>query len=231
MKKDFIEGAKAATPIILGYIPVGIAYGMMAKATGLTFFKALSFSLFVYTGAGQVAAVTMLAQNAAYVTIVFTVFILNLRHIIMSTCIMEKMEKMEKTNLWVRLLLSFGVTDEVFAMSMTDKKINKLTPSFFAGLALFSYLSWNVGSTLGIVFSSILPSIVSKSLGVSLYAMFIGLLVPNMKKSIRLLYVVILTMVVNWVLNQFLSSSLSMLISTLGCALIGMCFISKEDLQ
>ena len=117
MKKDFIEGAKAATPIILGYIPVGIAYGMMAKATGLTFFKALSFSLFVYTGAGQVAAVTMLAQNVAYITIVFTVFILNLRHIIMSTCIMEKMEK---TNLWVRLFLSFGITDEVFAMSMTE---------------------------------------------------------------------------------------------------------------
>lgn len=75
MKKDFKEGAKAATPIILGYIPVGIAYGMLAKATGLTFFKALSFSLFVYTGAGQMAAVTMLGQNVAYVTIVFTVFI------------------------------------------------------------------------------------------------------------------------------------------------------------
>lgn len=74
MKKDFVEGAKAATPIILGYIPVGIAYGMMAKVTGLTFFKALSFSLFVYTGAGQMAAVTMLAQNTAYITIVLTVF-------------------------------------------------------------------------------------------------------------------------------------------------------------
>ena len=130
-----------------------------------------------------------------------------------------------------KLIADGKITDEVFAMSMTDKKINKLTPSFFAGLALFSYLFWNVGSALGILFSSVLPSIVSKSLGVSLYAMFIGLLVPNMKKSIRLLYVVILTMLVNWMLNQFLSSSLSILISTLGCALIGMCFISKEDLQ
>ena len=111
MKKDFVEGAKAATPIILGYIPVGIAYGMMAKATGLTFFKALSFSLFVYTGAGQMAAVTMLAQNAAYVTIVFTVFILNLRHIIMSTCIMEKMEK---TSLPIRLLL--GLTSNLVTL-------------------------------------------------------------------------------------------------------------------
>jgi predicted branched-subunit amino acid permease len=170
----------------------------------------------------------LLVKIMNYITIVFTMFILNLRHIIMSICIMEKMEK---TSLPIRLLLSFGITDEVFAMGMTDKKINKLTPAFFAGLSLFSYLSWNVGSALGILFSSVLPSIASKSLGVSLYAMFIGLLVPNMKKSIRLLYVVVLTMLVNWVLNQFLSSSLSMLISTLGCALIGMCFISKEDLQ
>ena len=114
------------------------------------------------------------------------------------------MEKMEKTSLPIRLLLSFGLADEVFAMSMTDKKINKLTPSFFAGLALFSYLSWNIGSTLGFLFSSILPSIVSKSLGVSLHAMFIGLLVPNTKKSSRVLCVVILTKVVNWVLNKFL---------------------------
>lgn len=75
----------------------------------------------------------------------------------------------------------FWITDEVFAVSMTDKKINKLTPAFLAGLSLFSYLFWNVGSALGILFSSVLPSIVSKSLGVSLYAMFIGLLVPNMK--------------------------------------------------
>lgn len=133
-----------------------------------------------------------------------------------------------KTSLPIRLLLSFWITDEVFAVSMTDKKINKLTPAFLAGLSLFSYLFWNVGSALGILFSSVLPSIVSKSLGVSLYAMFIGLLVPNMKKSIRLLYVVVLSMIVNWVLNQFLSSSLSILISTLGCALIGMCFISRR---
>ena len=228
MKKDFIKGAKAATPIILGYIPVGIAYGMMAKSTGLTFFKALSFSLFVYTGAGQMAAVTMLKQNIGFVSIVFAVFILNLRHVIMSTCIMEKLEK---TNVLVRLCLSFGITDEVFAMSMADKKRQKLTPAFFAGLALSSYLSWNVGSALGIAFSSILPSIVSKSLSVSLYAMFIALLVPNMKKSMRLMILVAVTMIVNWILNQFLSSSISMILSTLICAWIGMHVISKEDLS
>lgn len=228
MKKDFLEGMKAATPIILGYIPVGIAYGMMAKASGLTFMKALSFSLFVYAGAAQMASVTMLEQNIAFVSIVLTVFILNLRHIIMSTCIMEKLDK---TKLSTRLLLAFGITDEVFALSMTDRKRQTLTPCYFAGIALSSYIAWNIGSILGILFSSILPEIVSKSLGVSLYAMFIGLLVPNMKKSKHIVYVVFMTMVLNVVLNLFLSSSVSMIVSTLLGASIGMKFVKMEDLQ
>lgn len=228
MKKDFLEGMKAATPIILGYIPVGIAYGMMAKASGLTFMKALSFSLFVYAGAAQMASVTMLEQNIAFVSIVLTVFILNLRHIIMSTCIMEKLDK---TKLSTRLLLAFGITDEVFALSMTDRKRQTLTPRYFAGIALSSYIAWNIGSILGILFSSILPEIVSKSLGVSLYAMFIGLLVPNMKKSKHIVYVVFMTMVLNVVLNLFLSSSVSMIVSTLLGASIGMKFVKMEDLQ
>lgn len=228
MKKDFLEGMKAAIPIILGYIPVGIAYGMMAKASGLTFMEALSFSLFVYAGAAQMASVTMLEQNIAFVTIVLTVFILNLRHIIMSTCIMEKLDK---TKLSMRLLLAFGITDEVFALSMTDRKRQTLTPSYFAGIALSSYIAWNIGSILGILFSSILPEIVSKSLGVSLYAMFIGLLVPNMKKSKHIVYVVLMTMILNVILNLFFSSSVSMIVSTLLGASIGMKFVKKEDLQ
>ena len=76
-----------------------------------------------------------------------------------------------------------------------------------------------------------LSTVNKRTITIHLQKRSFGLLVPNMKKSIRLLYVVILTMIVNLVLNQFLSSSLSILISTLGCALIGMCFISKEDLQ
>lgn len=227
MNHDFKNGLKAASPIILGYIPVGIAYGMMAKASGLTFMKAMSFSVFVYAGASQMASVQMLKAGIGFFTIVLTVFVLNLRHIIMSTCIIEKIEK---TPLPVRLLLSFGITDEVFALSMTSSK-QKLNYKFFGGIVLASYLAWLVGSMLGILFSSILPDIVSKALGISLYAMFIGLLVPSLKKSIRLFYVVIITMVLSYVFNLFLSSSYSTILACLLGALIGMLFIKKEDLE
>lgn len=227
MNKDFINGVRAASPIVLGYIPVGIAYGMMASASGLSFFKAMSFSVFVYAGASQMASVQMLATNMSFITIVLTVFILNLRHIIMSTCVMDSLKK---APLPIRLILSFGITDEVFALTMTGYK-QKLTPAFFLGVALASYLSWNVGSALGILFSSFLPEIISKALSISLYAMFIGLLVPNVKKSIRLLYVVLITIVLSVLFNMFFSSSLSMILSCLFGALIGMLFIKQEDLQ
>ncbi len=227
MNRDFIKGLKAASPIVLGYIPVGIAYGMMARASGLTFLRAMSFSVFVYAGASQMASVQMLATNIGFVTIVLTVFVLNLRHIIMSTCVMDRLKDVP---LPIRLLLSFGITDEVFALTMTKYKQN-LTASFFLGVALGSYLSWNVGSALGILFSSVLPEIVSRALSISLYAMFIGLLVPNMKKSIRLVYVVCITIVLSYVFNLFLSSSLSMILSCLVSAFIGMFFIRQEDLE
>ncbi len=227
MNKDFINGIKAASPIVLGYIPVAIAYGMMASASGLTFFQAMSFSIFVYAGASQMASVQMLATNIGFVSIVLTVFVLNLRHIIMSTCVMDQLKK---APLPIRLILSFGVTDEVFALTMTGYK-QKLTPTFFLGVALASYLSWDVGSALGILFSSFLPVLISKALSISLYAMFIGLLVPNVKKSIRLFYVVLITMALSTLFNLFLSSSLSMILSCLLSALIGMSFIRQEDLE
>lgn len=227
MNKDFKKGLKAASPIVLGYIPVGIAYGMMARASGLTLLKAMSFSVFVYAGASQMASVQMLATNIGFATIVLTVFVLNLRHIIMSTCVMDSLKK---TPLPIRLILSFGITDEVFALTMTKYK-QKLTPAFFLGVALGSYLSWNVGSVLGILFSSFLPDIVSKALSISLYAMFIGLLVPNVKKSTRLFYVVLITIALSYLFNLFLSSSLSMILSCLVSALIGMVFIKEEDLE
>ena len=227
MNKDFKKGLKAASPIVLGYIPVGIAYGMMARASGLTLLKAMSFSVFVYAGASQMASVQMLATNIGFATIVLTVFVLNLRHIIMSTCVMDSLKK---TPLPIRLILSFGITDEVFALTMTKYK-QKLTPAFFLGVASGSYLSWNVGSVLGILFSSFLPDIVSKALSISLYAMFIGLLVPNVKKSTRLFYVVLITIALSYLFNLFLSSSLSMILSCLVSALIGMVFIKEEDLE
>ena len=87
----FKRGMKDGIPVILGYIPIGIAYGMMAVNAHVSIPATLSLSLFVYTGAGQMAGINMMGQHATILAIVCTTFIMNLRHIILSTCIMDKL--------------------------------------------------------------------------------------------------------------------------------------------
>lgn len=103
--EQFKHGAKAAVPVILGYIPVGIAYGIMARNAGLGWVQTMAFSLFVYTGAGQMASAGMIAMQISFAIIVLTVSIMNLRHIIMSTVVMERLKALP---LMKRCLLSLS---------------------------------------------------------------------------------------------------------------------------
>lgn len=224
-KTEFIAGIQSGTPVILGYIPIGIAYGMMAAHAHLPLTAIMSLSLFVYTGAGEMAAVGMISQGATIMAIVITTFILNLRMIIQSTCVMNKLKNGNRLE---RAILSFWITDETFAVYMTDKNV-KPTKWFFFGLGLTCWLSWAVGSFIGAIATDVMPATLSKALGISLYAMFIALLVPSAKKSVRLLAVILLTACISLVCNQFFSSSTSIIIATLSSALLGMLWVKKED--
>lgn len=115
-KEEWLAGTRSAVPIMLGYVPVGIAYGVMARQAGLNTWQTVLMSLTVYGGASEMMAAGMVAQGAAVLTIVLTTFILNLRHIIMSTCVFNQMQG---GRLPVRMLAAFGVTDETFAVYTT----------------------------------------------------------------------------------------------------------------
>ena len=91
-KEEWLAGTRSAVPIMLGYVPVGIAYGVMARQAGLNTWQTVLMSLTVYGGASEMMAAGMVAQGAAVLTIVLTTFILNLRHIIMSTCVFNQMQ-------------------------------------------------------------------------------------------------------------------------------------------
>ena len=89
------------------------------------------------------------------------------------------------------------------------------------GLITVAYSSWVLGAVLGIFASTLLPESLSKSFGIALYALFLGLLVPGVKKSLRLLIVVGITVLLNCLLVLFLDSSWAMICSTLIGAGIG----------
>lgn len=223
--KSFLYGLRMSVPVILGFIPVAIAFAIMASSAGLTPLESVSMSVFVFAGASQMMSVGMIAEGAGYLAIVIATFIMNFRHFIMSTCVFERMHGAKP---FEKMLLSFGVTDESFAIFTTTerKRCNKW---YFLGVFLGTYLSWIVGTVIGTFATSILPETVSGSLGISLYAMFIALLVPKVKTNVRLLVVVIITALINFALQQFIEPSWSLIVSTLVGAAIGMLIVRDDE--
>ena len=219
-RRQFALGLKAGIPVVLGFVPVGIAYALMARNAGLTVAETCSMSIFVFAGASQMMCAGMVGSGASMFVIVLATFIINLRHLIMSTCVMNHMQD---GSVPARLIAAFGVTDESFSIFTMEKKHNSIR--FFFGLILSTYLSWVAGSFIGAIASDFLPEIVTLSLGVSLYAMFIGLLFPGLRGNGRLALLVLLTAVTNTLFNLFLASSWALIASTLLCAFIGCFFV------
>jgi 4-azaleucine resistance transporter AzlC len=122
-RRQYLRGLRAGIPVIFGFIPVGIAYAIMARQAGFSALQTCLMSLTVFAGASQMMAVGMYAQGAGVVAMIVATFILNLRHVIMSTCVAERMPRL---SLWQKLLAGFGVTDESFAIFTTEKR--KISP-------------------------------------------------------------------------------------------------------
>ena len=111
--REFLAGMRAGIPIVLGYIPVAVAYAVMARQAGFTAAETAAMSVAVYAGASQMMATETYAQGAGISVIILAALIMNLRHVVMSTCVVSRLQK---TRPAMRLLLAFGVTDETFAL-------------------------------------------------------------------------------------------------------------------
>ena len=166
-------------------------------------------------------AVGMYAQGAGLAAIILATFLLNLRHVIMSTCVMYRMHPAPKP---AKTAAAFGVTDESFAIFSTEKQ-ERCTLSFFLGLITVTYLSWNLGTLIGAVTSDFLPPLLTASLGIALYAMFIGLLFPGISGNGRLVLLVLMTAVCNTLLCLVIPQSWALIVSTLLCAFVGVFFV------
>ena len=118
-RAQYLSGVRAGVPVILGFVPVGVAYAIMARQAGFTALETVFMSAAVFAGASQMMAVGMYVQGASILVMILTTFILNLRHLIMSTCVFNRMKK-ERTA--IKMLASFGVTDESFAIFTTEKE-------------------------------------------------------------------------------------------------------------
>lgn len=222
--QQFKKGLLAGLPVIFGYVPVGIAFAIIARQAGFNVWETCSFSLLVFAGSSQMMAAGMFAQGAGVAAIVLATFILNLRHFIMSTCVLNRMQEAPA---WQRALAMFGNTDESFAIFTTEREENCTLP-FFVGVALSTYLIWNGSTLLGALALDFLPEIVLASTGIAIYALFITLLTPKVNGNLRLAGLVVLTGLCNMLLGRFMDSSWALIISTLLCAFLGVFFIEDK---
>ena len=218
---DYLQGVKAGVPIILGIIPVGVAFAIMARQSGFSILETIMMSATVFAGASQMVSVNMYRQGADLLAIILATFVINLRHLIMSTCIMHKMKS---DNVLMKALVSFGITDESFAI-FTNLESEEATIGFFMGLISVTYSTWVLSTVLGAISVKLLPAIIANSLGISLYAMFIALLIPNVKRDFKLLYLMIFTGLLNLILVNIIGGSWAMILSTLIAASVGACLI------
>ncbi|MTI96650.1 MAG: AzlC family ABC transporter permease [Firmicutes bacterium] len=190
-ENQFVAGMRSGIPIAIGYIPIALAFGLLAKSGGVPNHVAVLLSMLVFAGASQFVAVNMLIAGINPWQIVITTFILNFRHFLMSSSLALRLEP--GISRGMLSLLSFGITDETFSVASLSER-DKLPLSYVLGLAVTGYGAWNLGTIAGVLVASGLPPLLADSMGIALYAMFIGLLVPAAVKSLPLVMVAVTAM-------------------------------------
>lgn len=175
---QFPAGFRTGLPILLGYFPVAVSFGLLARNSGLGFGVALGFSGIVFAGASQFMAVLLLTGGTSVPAIIGAAFLVNLRHLLMSASVAARL-----CERFLTPFLAFGVTDETFAMAATLDEARH--PRFMLGLECAAYSGWVTGTALGHLFGGFLPPVLQTSFGFGLYALFVVLLVGPIQRDSR----------------------------------------------
>ena len=181
---QFKAGLKDGVPIGLGYLAVSFTFGIMAKGAGLTILEAVVVSLTNLTSAGQFAGLGIITAGSSLVEMALAQLIINLRYCLMSCSLSQKLDS--KMPHFHRFLMAYGVTDEIFGVSVCKNGI--LSPYFSYGLMAMAVPGWTIGTLLGAVSGSLLPTRLLSALNVALYGMFLAVIIPpaREKKVLRI---------------------------------------------
>ena len=171
-------------PIFLGYLAVSFGFGIIASSSGLTWYGALLISMLNMTSAGQLAAVPIIVGGGSFLELALIQLTINSRYALMSVSLSERLG--DSVRLRDRFLVGFANTDEIFAVAIGRGTL--LGRRYMYGLAIAPYLGWSFGTLLGALAGEMLPALAVTALSVSLYAMFIAIVVPAVKGSVPLLF-------------------------------------------
>ncbi|MGM0166573.1 azaleucine resistance protein AzlC [Enterococcus sp. AZ135] len=217
----FIDGVKACLPTIMGYLGIGIAMGIVGKSAHLAIWQIFLMSTLVYAGSAQFILCGLLLLSAPILSIIFTVFLVNLRHLLMSLSVAHYFKEDSLLN---GIAIGTLLTDESYGVLMsTLAQEKKVTSNWMHGLNITAYLVWILSTVIGALLGNFIPDPTIFGFDFALTAMFLGLflfqvqlpLKKQRKKTSKILAVTIISL---FVFMRFISAELSVILATLlGC--------------
>ena len=147
-RRAFRAAFPATVPVLMGYLSIGIAFGLMLQAIGYNFIWAFFMSLTIYAGSGQYMGVGLLETGAGLVSMAVMTLILNFRHLVYGLSMLEKFKGMGAKKLY----MIFSLTDETYALLSSARVPDRVDPhAYYFAIAVLDHIYWIAGSVIGSV--------------------------------------------------------------------------------
>ncbi len=214
---SWFKSLAPAFPVMMGYLPIGFAYGVLAVNAGLSIFQTVLMSVIVYAGSSQLIAASLFAQMVQPFSIIATTFIVNLRHMLMSAALAPHLREWRNGEV---AAFSFELTDESFGIHSLRFERGENKPLASIRINLVCQLSWVIGSLIGAVTGNIIEDVRPFALDYALPAMFIALLVLQIRNR-RHLIIAVLGGVLSLVIWLFGATQWNVIFATIVAAAVG----------
>ncbi|MFZ1773936.1 MAG: AzlC family ABC transporter permease [Rhizobiaceae bacterium] len=170
---DFLAGAKRAVPVILSAMPFALLFGALAADNGLSTGQIILMSASIYAGASQMVGIELFGQHAAPWLIAFSIFVVNLRHLLYSATTGRHLGRF---TFWQKAAAFFFLIDPQFAETEREAaKGNPITPAWYFGMGLAIYATWLAETWIGAVFGNLIANPRALGLDMLLSVYFLGL--------------------------------------------------------
>ena len=153
-RKALAAAFPVTLPVLMGYLAIGIAFGLMLQEIGYNFIWAFFMTLTIYAGSGQYLGVTLLATAAGLGTVAVMTLLINFRHLVYGLSMLEKFRGMG----WRKLYMIFSLTDETYALlSSAQAPVGVNPKNFYFAIAVLDQSYWILGSVIGAVAGAVIP--------------------------------------------------------------------------
>ena len=176
-RKALAAAFPVTVPVLMGYLAIGIAFGLMLQEIGYNFIWAFFMSLTIYAGSGQYLGVTLLATAAALGTVAVMTLLINFRHLVYGLSLLEKFRGMGIRKLY----MIFSLTDETYALlSSAQAPVGVNPKNFYFVIALLDHAYWILGSVIGAVAGALIP-IDTQGIDFAMTALFVVIAIDQWK--------------------------------------------------